>query len=46
MSTIFLSHRILDAALAELLAHGLEAAGHKVWFVNKYKWVNQLFTRR
>ena len=32
MSTIFLSHRKPDVALAECLAHELEAAGHQVWF--------------
>lgn len=32
MPTIFLSHRKSDAALAERLAHEMEAAGHKVWF--------------
>jgi hypothetical protein len=32
MPTIFLSHRKPDAALAERLAHELEAAGHQAWF--------------
>ena len=32
MANLFLSHRKPDAALAESLAHELQAAGHQVWF--------------
>lgn len=32
MPNVFLSHRKIDAALAERLAKEIQAAGHQVWF--------------